>query len=111
ERLGIDVRLKWPNDLMHARKKLGGILVEARTGEEGEGFAVVGIGLNLATSRAELDGAGLPDATSFALAGAPADALAGEAGILTVLEVLDEAVRSPVASIPAAFAAVSAHAP
>ena len=39
---GIDVRLKWPNDLLVERKKVGGLLVEARTNDEGEGWAVVG---------------------------------------------------------------------
>ena len=111
ERFGVDVRLKWPNDLMHGKKKLGGMLVEARTGDEGEGFAVVGIGLNLRSTRKELDAAGLPDATSFALAGAPASALEEETPFVTLLEILDAAVANPVDSIPEAFEAISAHAP
>jgi BirA family biotin operon repressor/biotin-[acetyl-CoA-carboxylase] ligase len=108
-RYGVDVKLKWPNDLMHERKKLGGILVEARTGEEGEGFAVVGVGLNLASSRAELDGAGLPEATSLALAGASAGSLEGEAPLITLLEVLDDAVSNPPESLSSDFESVSAH--
>lgn len=45
--LGIDgISLKWPNDIVAADGKLGGILTETRTG--GEGVTVVaGIGLNL----------------------------------------------------------------
>jgi BirA family biotin operon repressor/biotin-[acetyl-CoA-carboxylase] ligase len=111
ERLGADVRLKWPNDLMHGKKKLGGILVEARTGDEGEGFAIVGVGINLTSTRAQLDDAGLPEATSLALSGVPLHALDGETPLLTLLEVLDDAVTSPVTELSEDFLAVSAHAP
>jgi len=42
-----DVRLKWPNDLLHARSKLAGILTEMRA-EPGHVHAVViGIGVNI----------------------------------------------------------------
>lgn len=41
---GIEVALKWPNDLVHARGKLGGILIEMRPGTS---TAVIGIGLNV----------------------------------------------------------------
>jgi BirA family biotin operon repressor/biotin-[acetyl-CoA-carboxylase] ligase len=40
--LGVDVRLKWPNDLVAGGAKLGGILVETRNGNH----AVIGIGIN-----------------------------------------------------------------
>jgi BirA family biotin operon repressor/biotin-[acetyl-CoA-carboxylase] ligase len=40
--LGVDARLKWPNDLIVGGAKLGGILVETRNA----GYAVIGIGLN-----------------------------------------------------------------
>ena len=39
---GIEIELKWPNDLYFMEKKLGGILVECRSS-----VAVVGIGLNV----------------------------------------------------------------
>ena len=38
--------LKWPNDIMLSRKKMGGILIESRTNIQGLGV-VVGIGLNI----------------------------------------------------------------
>ena len=38
--------IKWPNDVWVERRKLAGILIEAR---HGEGVAVVGIGVNVAT--------------------------------------------------------------
>jgi len=40
---GIDVRLKWPNDLMLGGRKLGGILAEA----DSQGAVVLGLGLNV----------------------------------------------------------------
>ena len=39
--LGVQVALKWPNDLVVGEAKLGGILVESRTG-----IAVIGVGIN-----------------------------------------------------------------
>ena len=41
------VRLKWPNDLMHDGRKLGGILCEARWQGAVLGWIAVGIGLNV----------------------------------------------------------------
>ena len=42
-----DVQLKWPNDLLHAGRKLGGILIELHGEAAGPSAAVIGIGLNL----------------------------------------------------------------
>jgi len=44
---GAEVQLKWPNDLLHAGRKLGGILIEAHGDSAGPSAAVIGIGLNL----------------------------------------------------------------
>jgi len=43
------VQLKWPNDILHAGGKLGGILVELNQshGEPDHALAVIGIGINL----------------------------------------------------------------
>ncbi len=43
---GLGIDLRWPNDLLLGPKKTGGILVEASS-ENGSGFAVVGIGINV----------------------------------------------------------------
>lgn len=43
-----EVRLKWPNDLLVAGRKLGGILIELRAESDGPAFVVIGIGLNVA---------------------------------------------------------------
>lgn len=108
----LNVRLKWPNDLLVNRRKLGGILVEARANDEGEGWAVVGVGLNVRGTRKDLDSRGLRDATSLEDAGVSAKKLAGVAPLSALLDVLDaplgEAEKEP---LPEAFAAVSAHAP
>jgi BirA family biotin operon repressor/biotin-[acetyl-CoA-carboxylase] ligase len=107
-RFRLEVRLKWPNDLLVGRKKLGGILVEARASDE-EGYAVAGIGLNVCASREALDAAGLREAVSLAVAGVPADLLEGEAPLVALLESVDEGLESPPADLAAAFEAVSAH--
>lgn len=44
---GLDVDLKWPNDLMIEGKKLGGILTEMHAEPSQVRFVIVGIGLNV----------------------------------------------------------------
>jgi BirA family biotin operon repressor/biotin-[acetyl-CoA-carboxylase] ligase len=61
-RAKVEASLKWPNDLVTARGKLGGILVEA----EPPAFAVVGLGVNVSHTAFP---PGL-EATSLALEGA-----------------------------------------
>ena len=41
------VRLKWPNDLMLADRKVGGILCEARWRGEAPSWVAIGVGLNV----------------------------------------------------------------
>jgi BirA family biotin operon repressor/biotin-[acetyl-CoA-carboxylase] ligase len=45
--LGVTVQLKWPNDLVTAQGKLGGILIEMRAEAGGPVHVVIGIGLNV----------------------------------------------------------------
>ena len=63
--VGHGARLKWPNDLLLGDHKLAGILVE-RIDTPAGAAAVVGIGLNVSTTRDELP---VPTATSLAVAG------------------------------------------
>jgi BirA family biotin operon repressor/biotin-[acetyl-CoA-carboxylase] ligase len=49
-RPGLECGVKWPNDVLLDGRKLAGILVEARPQD---GWAVIGIGLNLSISRDE----------------------------------------------------------
>ena len=45
--LGLDPRLKWPNDVVMGDKKVGGVLCEARTAPGGATWVGLGIGLNV----------------------------------------------------------------
>lgn len=54
--------LKWPNDIMSGRKKIGGILIENSVKSAGDIVSVVGIGLNVN----QLDFRDLPNASSLA---------------------------------------------
>jgi BirA family biotin operon repressor/biotin-[acetyl-CoA-carboxylase] ligase len=45
---GIEVRVKWPNDLMVGARKLGGILCEARWHGDCLAWVAVGVGVNVA---------------------------------------------------------------
>jgi BirA family biotin operon repressor/biotin-[acetyl-CoA-carboxylase] ligase len=58
--VGLQARIKWPNDVLLRGKKTGGILIE-----QGRG-TVVGIGLNVQQTAEELVAAGLPQAASLA---------------------------------------------
>ena len=67
---GVEVDLKWPNDVLAGGQKLGGILLE-RVDHGGAAAAVVGIGINCTQSAEELP---VPEATSLALVtGGPVD--------------------------------------
>ena len=44
---GVQVSVKWPNDLLIGGKKMGGILTEGRTGGQALLYIVLGIGLNI----------------------------------------------------------------
>ncbi len=46
---GIEVKIKWPNDLMVSERKLGGILTEMKSDQDRIVFAVIGIGINVNT--------------------------------------------------------------
>jgi BirA family transcriptional regulator, biotin operon repressor / biotin---[acetyl-CoA-carboxylase] ligase len=45
---GVPVQLKWPNDLLAADGKLGGILIELRAESAGPAYVVIGVGINCA---------------------------------------------------------------
>lgn len=63
---GLECALKWPNDVLVGESKVAGILVE-RVERPGGGAAVIGIGLNVSATSAELP---VETATSLVLAGA-----------------------------------------
>ncbi|MGD0630214.1 MAG: biotin--[acetyl-CoA-carboxylase] ligase [Terracidiphilus sp.] len=47
ETAGLNVDLRWPNDLLIGSRKVGGILVEGKTASSNVAHAVVGIGINV----------------------------------------------------------------
>jgi BirA family biotin operon repressor/biotin-[acetyl-CoA-carboxylase] ligase len=59
---GMQVGLKWPNDLQIGGRKVGGILMESVTVGSKVKFVVLGIGLNVNSSTSEI---GVPEATSL----------------------------------------------
>lgn len=61
--------LKWPNDVLHEGRKLGGLLAEVVETPAGPA-AVLGVGVNVSTRPDELP---VPTATSLAAAGPPPD--------------------------------------
>jgi BirA family transcriptional regulator, biotin operon repressor / biotin---[acetyl-CoA-carboxylase] ligase len=93
---GLHIGLKWPNDLVHAGRKLGGMLAEVELDGERVRYAVLGLGLNVsvdfAAPGAPADGAVMPDelrsqATSLAmLLGRPVDRTTLLAALLAALE-------------------------
>jgi BirA family biotin operon repressor/biotin-[acetyl-CoA-carboxylase] ligase len=63
--------IKWPNDVLLHQRKVAGILTEMETHREAVQFVVVGIGINVNMTQAELDrdlGPIAPTATSMAAA-------------------------------------------
>lgn len=53
---GLDVRIKWPNDILIQNKKLGGILTELEAETDEVRFIVIGIGINVNNDRRTLVG-------------------------------------------------------
>ncbi len=45
----IPVKIKWPNDIVYGKKKIGGILVEGKVSLRRPDFVIVGLGLNINT--------------------------------------------------------------
>jgi BirA family biotin operon repressor/biotin-[acetyl-CoA-carboxylase] ligase len=83
------VTLKWPNDVQIRGKKVCGILTEMRSTVSGIDFVIVGIGINVNMSLAELSPEVREIATSLKeMAGSPLSRLDVMAGLLTVFEKL-----------------------
>jgi BirA family biotin operon repressor/biotin-[acetyl-CoA-carboxylase] ligase len=71
---GVEALLKWPNDLVHLRKKIGGILTESVFRPGTPGLAIVGIGINVNHESRDFPGELGKIATSLRLiTGRPAD--------------------------------------
>ena len=88
------VALKWPNDLLHDGRKLGGILIDLRAEAAGPACVVIGIGLNVALGRDALERIA---ATGTAAADLHGAGLAGVARNALAAAVVGECVRGLVA--------------
>jgi BirA family biotin operon repressor/biotin-[acetyl-CoA-carboxylase] ligase len=95
EALPVDARIKWPNDVWIGERKVAGILVEGRPQE---GWAVLGIGLNVSVQEfpPPLD----ETATSLALAGV---ALTPDEALAAVVGSLERWLSAPAAEVLAAW--------
>lgn len=89
--LPVEAAIKWPNDVWIEGRKVAGILVEGRPQE---GWAVLGIGVNVTTRGFPPELAGI--ATSLALSGIEEDSESVLAGLLRSL---DEWLGAPPASV------------
>lgn len=66
---GLDVQLKWPNDLMVRGKKVGGILTEVRSEPDRITSAIIGIGINVNMAAGDFPDEISETATSLFIAG------------------------------------------
>jgi BirA family biotin operon repressor/biotin-[acetyl-CoA-carboxylase] ligase len=84
------VELKWPNDLVHRRRKLGGILIELSGDSLGPSLTVIGVGINVALPASARREIGQPVTDLAAVAARPVDRNKILACVITaLLEVLD----------------------
>ena len=95
ESIPMPARIKWPNDVWVRGKKVSGILVEGRPQE---GWAVLGIGLNVATRSFPEELSEI--ATSLALEGA---AVSREQVLEALLAALERLLAAPSADVLAAW--------
>jgi BirA family biotin operon repressor/biotin-[acetyl-CoA-carboxylase] ligase len=93
--LPVRCEIKWPNDIWLERRKLAGILVEGRPQD---GWAVVGIGLNVTTESFPPELTEL--ATSLRLAGVELDT---ESVLAALLVSLDEWLEAPAGAVLGAW--------
>jgi biotin-[acetyl-CoA-carboxylase] ligase BirA-like protein len=89
EATGVRIQLKWPNDLYVGRRKVGGILAEART-QGDDTYVAVGVGLNVLGAASSWN---VPGATTLEEEAGRAFALAPL--LQTVLDRLDEELAAP----------------
>lgn len=85
---GIELRLKWPNDLLVDGNKIGGILIESRPLDETGFFFAIGYGINLFMDSDELEAIGQPAASLAQSAARPIDRTD------VLIACVDEVIRS-----------------
>lgn len=104
---GINVGLKWINDLIVGKRKLGGILTQMRVdpATRAVDYAVVGIGINCLQAAEDFPEDVRPIATSLALCGAQIDREALAAALIDKLFCMDSVLQREKAQIMAQFSA------
>lgn len=102
-----NVQIKWINDLIVGKRKLGGILTELRVdpATRAVDYAVVGIGINCLQTAADFPEDVRPIATSLSLCGAQIDREALAAALIDELFRMDRILQSEKAQIMAQFCA------
>src|SRR6185295_9116246 len=88
EGLGVEARLKWPNDLLVGGRKISGVLVESRRTSDGADLVVMGVGVNVSQRPEDFPPELRETATSMAREGAAATREQVAAGFLDALEPL-----------------------
>jgi BirA family biotin operon repressor/biotin-[acetyl-CoA-carboxylase] ligase len=94
----VSCRIKWPNDIWIDGRKVAGILIEGRPQE---GWAVLGIGVNVSTQEGEFPPELRDLATSLSVSAASANAPKSEAVLQLLLETLDARLAEPPETIVA----------
>ena len=110
EQVGLDVRVKWPNDLLVDGKKLGGLLVESvQTARGSVESASVGLGLNVGLRADEIPAELASGATSLSIClGRNVERLEVLGAVLLALEhCFDEFVRGGMESFRGRWRALS----
>ncbi len=85
----IEARIKWPNDILVNRRKIAGILIEARTHDDVI-YAAIGIGVNIVAAGGEA----VPEATSVMEENAESGASIATATV-AFIEMLDKKLAVP----------------
>ncbi len=88
---GLEVGLKWPNDVLYDGRKLGGMLAELETADGRLAYAVIGLGLNVNVDFELPDAPGglrWPAGSLLTATGAPVDRLALLVALLGAAEPL-----------------------
>lgn len=105
---GVEVRLKWPNDILLHEQKAAGVLIESAASKGGS-WAVIGIGINLGLGSEVTAGLERPAANLSALAGMDQNLLM--AALLSALaEMLETFGQQGLAPFTARWNALHAHA-
>ena len=69
ERVGLEAKIKWPNDVLIDGKKISGVLVDVTQIAKGETLVIIGTGINVDISESELESLGRAACSIFSESG------------------------------------------